>query len=957
MQEGAYTCLSAVISALRCERREDNQPGRLAPVHGQATYATIAVAAPTLLEVMRIEIPSSLRSSQGSEGPRHRKGHEVKVYAPASTISGETRRSGIEVIHDIVWGTHFCLFHKTREDLLQILVPYFKAGLEQNEYCMWVTSQPLPPEDARKALTTVVRDLDERIHKGQLEILDYTDWYTKSGRFKAGEVLQGWVSREAEALARGFDGLRLAGNALWLEKKDWRSFNEYEREVNDIVGERRMLALCAYSLERCGAAEIMDVLSSHEFALVEREGKWEIVESGARKRAAEAIRERDRELSVRNEVDRIFSSVLHDEMYGEVLQVILEATASKRGLFGYIDEYGALVLPSPTMEVWEHRQAPDEDIVFPRETWRGIWGRALMEGGAVLTNEPGCVPEGHVPVLRSAVVPILSDGDMIGVISVADKGTDYDAADGGLLERLAGHLAPALRARLEKDREESQRKLAEEKLQQQRRFLEELVEERTRDLRSVNELLERVFSTTHILVAYMDADFHFIRVNPAYAAADGHEPDFFVGRNHFELYPNGENESIFRRVVETGQPHTVHAKPFEHAERPERGLTHRDWTLHPISDPAGNVEGLLLVLVDVTQRIRAEQTLRESELNFRALAENAGDGIVILTGDGSVAYANRRASEISGYSIAELLEMNLSELLHVDELQTVTERLEKRIAGKPAPPHYDTAITCSDGGTVPVEIAGARTVWHGEPADLVIVRDISRRKKDQAALVQSEKLALTGRLAASLAHEINNPLQTVIGCLGLAAETLAEGGDANRYLQIGRDELKRAADIVAQLRDLQRPSGPEEREPTDVHALLRRVLTLSAKQCKEYRVQVILVPGADLSPVTVAPDRMQQVFLNLMLNALESMAEGGRLRISTTRSSEGEGVRVLFQDTGKGIAPDALTHIFDPFYSDKPEGLGLGLFVSRNIVEDHGGRIEVETRVGEGTTFTIWLPT
>lgn len=926
-------------------------------MHGQARCVTIAVAAAIPLGVLRIGVSSLLRPSKGGEGARHRKRHEVKVYAAVSIMSSEKRRSGIEVIDDVAWGTHFCLFYETREDLLQILVPYVKAGLEQNEFCMWVTSEALRPEDARNALTTVVGDLDERFHKGQLEILDYTDWYTKSGRFEAEEVLQGWVSKEAEAVAMGFDGLRLAGNTLWLEKEDWNSFNDYEREVNDIVGERRMIALCTYSLQRCGAPEIMDVLSSHQFALVEREGRWEIVESTERKRAEEALRHRDRELSVRNEIDHVFSTVLHDEMYGEVLQVILEATQSKHGLFGYIDEHGALVLPSPTMEVWEHRQAPDKDIVFPRETWRGIWGRALMEGRTVLSNEPGNVPEGHIPVLRNILVPIISDGDMIGVVTVADKATDYDAADSRLLERVAGHLAPALRARLEKDRGESRRKLAEEKLQQQRRFLEELVEERTEDLRSVNELLERVFSTTHILVAYMDTDFNFVRVNPAYAAADGHEPEFFVGRNHFELYPNGENESVFRRVVETGQPHTVHAKPFEYAGRPERGLTHRDWTLHPIQDPAGNVEGLLLVLVDVTQRIRAEQTLRESELNFRALAENAGDGIVILSADGSVAYANRRASEISGYSIAQLLEMNLSELLYVDELHVVMERLEKRIAGKPAPPHYDTAITCSDGGTVPVEIAGARTVWHGEPADLVIVRDISRRKKDQAALVQSEKLALTGRLAASLAHEINNPLQTVIGCLGLAAETLVEGGDASRYLQIGRDELKRAADIVAQLRDLQRPSGPEEREPTDVHALLRRVLTLSAKQCKEYQVQVILVPAADLSPVTVAPDRMQQVFLNLMLNALESMPEGGRLRISTTRCSEDEGVRVLFQDTGRGIAPDALTHIFDPFYSDKPEGLGLGLFVSRNIVEDHGGQIEVETKVGKGTTFTVWLPT
>jgi PAS domain S-box-containing protein len=130
-------------------------------------------------------------------------------------------------------------------------------------------------------------------------------------------------------------------------------------------------------------------------------------------------------------------------------------------------------------------------------------------------------------------------------------------------------------------------------------------------LRDTNELLEKVFSTTHLLIAYMDTDFNFIRVNPAYAEADGREPESFAGKNHFGLYPHEENEAIFRRVVETGEPYTAYAKPFEYAEHPERGVTHWDWTLHPVKDASGKVEGVVLCLVNVTERVQVEEELRK----------------------------------------------------------------------------------------------------------------------------------------------------------------------------------------------------------------------------------------------------------------------------------------------------------------------------------------------------------
>ena len=134
------------------------------------------------------------------------------------------RRSGIDIIGDVPWGTHICQFYETKEDLTDILVPYFKAGLENNEFCLWITSQPLKVEDAKEALRRAVPDLDSYLDKGQMEILPYTDWFTIEGVFDSENVLNGWLEKLNYASDNGYDGLRLSGNTSWLEKEEWNNF-------------------------------------------------------------------------------------------------------------------------------------------------------------------------------------------------------------------------------------------------------------------------------------------------------------------------------------------------------------------------------------------------------------------------------------------------------------------------------------------------------------------------------------------------------------------------------------------------------------------------------------------------------------------------------------------------------------------------------------------------------------
>ncbi|MBP1766745.1 MAG: sensor histidine kinase response regulator [Candidatus Aminicenantes bacterium] len=200
------------------------------------------------------------------------------------------RHTGIDVIGDVQWGTHFCQFYESAQDLVETLVPYFKEGLAANEFCMWVTSEPLGVRQAREALKEAVPDLEDYIRSGQIEIIDYKDWYVRSGRFSADEVLKGWVDKLTDALAKGFEGLRLTGNTFWLERADWEDFRRYEEAVNNVIGRHKMLAMCTYSLQRCGATEILDVVANHEFALIKRRGRWEIIQSTVQKHIEERLK-------------------------------------------------------------------------------------------------------------------------------------------------------------------------------------------------------------------------------------------------------------------------------------------------------------------------------------------------------------------------------------------------------------------------------------------------------------------------------------------------------------------------------------------------------------------------------------------------------------------------------------------------------------------------------------------
>jgi C4-dicarboxylate-specific signal transduction histidine kinase len=297
-------------------------------------------------------------------------------------MAAEMRKTGVDVVGDMPWGTHFCLFYETRADLLETLVSYCKAGLESQEFCLWVVAEPLTGEDARLALKRVVPDLDQYLADHSIEIVAARDWYLQDGTFDLKRVISGWNEKLTSASARGYAGVRVTGDTAWLEKKDWKDFCEYEESLNQAIAGQRLAVLCTYPLVACGAAEILDVVRTHQFAVTKRRGSWDVIETAGHKQAKAEIKRLNEELEERvlertsqlMAVNReLTSEVLQRQRAEEALQrseaYLAEAQRiSHTGSFGWDVSSGQIFWSEETFRIFEHDPAnkPTVEVILQR---------------------------------------------------------------------------------------------------------------------------------------------------------------------------------------------------------------------------------------------------------------------------------------------------------------------------------------------------------------------------------------------------------------------------------------------------------------------------------------------------------------------------------------------------------------------------------------------------------------
>jgi PAS domain S-box-containing protein len=297
-------------------------------------------------------------------------------------MTNEMRKTGVEVVGDMPWGTHFCLFYETKADLLETAVSYCKAGLESQEFCLWVVAEPLGVEDATRALKQAVPDFDQYFADRSIEIVGARDWYLQDGTFDLNRVIAGWNEKLAQAAARGYAGVRVTGDTAWLEKKNWKDFCEYEESLNHAVAGQRLAVLCTYPLAACGASEILDVVRTHQFAVTKRRGNWDVIETAGHKQAKAEINRLNEELEQRVVERTSQLTSVNDELTREVLQrkraeeALLRSEAylaeaqrvSHTGSFGWSVSSGNIVWSEETFRIFEYDRAfkPTVDGVLQR---------------------------------------------------------------------------------------------------------------------------------------------------------------------------------------------------------------------------------------------------------------------------------------------------------------------------------------------------------------------------------------------------------------------------------------------------------------------------------------------------------------------------------------------------------------------------------------------------------------
>jgi hypothetical protein len=216
-----------------------------------------------------------------------------------------TLNSGIASLGQISWGSHISHFYNNQDELSEILVPFFKAGLENNEFCVCVTADPLPASVCKETLAQEIKNFDFYLQNQQIEILDYDQWYLIDGNFNYQRILEKWIAKEKKALMKGFKGLRASGNLSWMDKTDWNLLSKYEGEVEGVIDFYNMTAVCSYPLQKCSAREIIDVSGNHKISIM-KEKDWIKIESSVRQKE---IREKEK---YENEFNQKIKEIFHD---------------------------------------------------------------------------------------------------------------------------------------------------------------------------------------------------------------------------------------------------------------------------------------------------------------------------------------------------------------------------------------------------------------------------------------------------------------------------------------------------------------------------------------------------------------------------------------------------------------------------------------------------------------------
>ena len=361
------------------------------------------------------------------------------------------------------------------------------------------------------------------------------------------------------------------------------------------------------------------------------------------------------------------------------------------------------------------------------------------------------------------------------------------------------------------------------------------------------------------------------------------------------------------------------------------------------------------------ERKRTEEALRQSEEKYRLLVQNANDAIAVAQ-DGMICFVNPKGTELSGYSSQELKAQPFINLVHPQDRELVRKNYRLTLSGESIPDRYAFRIIRKDGSIRWAEVSAVRIRWKNQSATLSILHDITDKRRMEEELIKSQKLESIGILAGGIAHDFNNFLAGIMGNISLAKIELDKNGKAYQLLDQAEKASERAKALTGQLLTFSKGGAPIKKITT----ISDIIIDCSTFALRGSKVKCDFNLPTNLWPVEIDEGQINQVIQNIIINADQVMPRGGTIKISAknimveTDSGlplyPGKYVKITFQDQGSGIPEVNLNKIFDPFFSTKQTGNGLGLTTAYAVIKRHDGHIIVNSKVGTGTTFDIYLP-
>ncbi len=450
----------------------------------------------------------------------------------------------------------------------------------------------------------------------------------------------------------------------------------------------------------------------------------------------------------------------------------------------------------------------------------------------------------------------------------------------------------------------------------------------------------------------------------------GYDEGKLLGLDHWLVY-HPEYQQITRERAQARMQGKTPPSQYEvKLQRKDGSWLYSDISARAIS--LAGEPGVQVWVKDITERKQAEEALRESEEKYRLLVENANDAIFILQDD-FVKFHNKKTEDLIGYPGEELCKIPFTTFYHHEDRDMVLERRRRREKTENPPSTYPVRIIRKSGEQLWIELSTALIKWQGRPATINFFRDVTEQRKLEAQLQRAQKMEAIGTLAGGVAHDLNNVLSGLVSYPELLLMDLPDDSPLKKPILTIQKSGERAAAIVQDLLTLAR-RGVAVTEIVNLNDIISEYLkSPEYEKLKFYHpnIQVETDLETELLNISGSPVHLSKTIMNLVSNAAEAMTHGGSIFISAKNEyvdkpiggyddvTEGDYVVCSISDTGVGISPDDLERIFEPFYTKKVmgrSGTGLGMAVVWGTIKDHKGYINVQSKEGKGTTFTLYFP-